>query len=302
MAEKPTWMDRIRSLAQGLRAKPWISRLLLALSILYILLLLYLSRSEIQNIDWGSFGARFAICAGLYYLSMLLQNLNWSLIVDQNTRGLRENSEIYFNTLLMKRLPGGFWHWLGRSNMYAEKEKTPANNLVKSNLIEWLSLILTGLCCYVATLTIWGGIAILVLSAGVILRLGRNPSRSNLQSLPRVFLMLGLYLACWLLGARIMDILLDGIIAPQTSPFLLSIKTWSLSGSVATFVFFLPNGALIREFTLTALLTPYYDLPKVVMLALQIRLVFTLSEVVFSLLSLQLIRLSQRLTDRPKAS
>ncbi|HPT24435.1 MAG: hypothetical protein VB029_06635 [Anaerolineaceae bacterium] len=285
-----TGLEKIKTRVNALRGNPWFSRLLFLLSILYLLALLFLSRSEVANINWRTVWVSFLVCMGLYYLSMLFQCLNWSLILHGHTRDLRENSEIYFKTLLMRRLPGGFWHWLGRSNLYGDLGTVNSTDLGRANLSEWLGLILTGLSCFVATINVYLGLAAFFLS-WLILAFGLGRQNKSAPGRPVLMLfILAIYIACWVLGALILNILLNGIIAPANASLLLALKVWSLSGAVATLAFFMPNGALIREFTLSALLTPWFELPKVIMLALQIRIIFTISDILFALLSLQILK------------
>ena len=282
--------ESLKTWLQALRANPWFSRTLFLFSILYPLALLYFSRSEIANISWKTVWVNFLVCLGLYYLSMLLQCLNWSLILHGHTRDLLENSEIYFKTLLMRRLPGGFWHWLGRSNLYSDLGTVEGPDLSRANLREWLGLILTGLACFAATVNLFLGIAVFIMSwLAVSFIVGRQKTSAPARPV-LMLIVFAIYVVCWFLGALILKVLLTGIAAPAGVPFMLSLKVWSLSGAVATLAFFMPNGALIREFTLSALLAPWFDLPKVLLLALQIRIVFTVSDVLFALLSLQILK------------
>lgn len=282
--------EKIKARVNALRGNPWFSRLLFFFSVLYLVALLYLSRSEIKNIHWDAVWVSFLFCGGLYYVSMVLLCINWSIILDGNTRHFRNNSEIYFRTLLMRRLPGGFWHWLGRSNLYGDLGTVNSTDLGRANLSEWLGLILTGLSCFVATINVYLGVVAFILS-WLILAFGLGRQNKSAPTRPVLMLFVfAIYIACWVLGALILNILLNGIIAPASASLLLSLKVWSLSGAVATLAFFMPNGALIREFTLSALLTPWFELPKIIMLALQIRIIFTVSDILFALLSLQFLK------------
>jgi hypothetical protein len=57
------------------------------------------------------------------------------------------------------------------------------------------------------------------------------------------------------------------------------------------FFFFFPSGALIRDFSLSALLSKYYEPAKFLLVILQVRIIFLAADFLWSFLGLQIIKL-----------
>jgi hypothetical protein len=57
------------------------------------------------------------------------------------------------------------------------------------------------------------------------------------------------------------------------------------------FFFFFPSGALIRDFSLSALLSKQYEPAKFLLIILQVRIIFLVADLLWSFFSLQFIKL-----------
>lgn len=287
-----TLQERFNSLLnkfKSLRNDPKVSKVLGIISIIYPLALLYFSRKEILNIDWSSFLKTFLLCVLIYNISMSLQNLSWSLIVDGSLANYWFNSNVYFKTILMKRLPGGVWHWLGRANLYDIQQSSERNSITRANLTEWMLLILSGLSGYAFTINLWAGMSGLILIILVAFFLLRRGDRIWIYSLFLSIVLVFLYSICWLVGGLILHWLLVSVNVPGYVSFDYSLGTWCLSSAIGMFVFFVPSGALIRDFTLSALLSTNYEPAKFLLVILQVRIIFLAADFLWSFLSLQLI-------------
>lgn len=294
-APRPGFFQRLVDLFNRIRNDKTIAKILSVVSYLYPLVLLYLSWEEIKTIDWQGFALVFLYSLLLYYVSMFLQNVDWSLILEGNLRHFHENSEIYFKTVLMKRLPGGFWHWLGRTNLYQSSNSgvTPGR-ISSSNLFEWLILILSGLSCYVLARSLPLGLAALGVTYLVgLLILKKSPQRSELNYWS-LLLMLVIYVVCWFLGAAILYMLLSNVSAEAGITFPLALSAWALSSAFGMLVFILPSGAIIRDLSLTALLSAALEPSKVFLVALQIRIIFIVADILWATLSLQLLKIVKK--------
>ena len=287
---QPDWLLSIIERFNQFRADPRVLSILRIVSILYPLGLLYLSKEEIHNIHWRSFIWVFLGCVAVYYVSMSLQNIVWSLIVDGNFSRFWINSQVYFRTILMKRLPGGVWHWLGRSSLYELNFPDEDREISRSNFTEWLVLILTGLTGYATTKSIYLGIIglmiLLVVTTILLVKNGKGFARSLFTAAGIIFF----YTLCWLAGGLILHYLLTSVISPGFVAFATSFSAWCLSSAISMVVFFFPSGALIRDFSLTALLTHQIEPAKVALIILQVRLVFLVADFLWSFLSLQVIK------------
>jgi len=287
-----TLQERFNSLLnkfKSLRNDPKVSRVLGVISIIYPLALLYFSRKEILNIDWSSFFEIFLLSVLIYNISMSLQNLSWSLIVDGSLANYWFNSNVYFKTILMKRLPGGVWHWLGRANLYDIQKGSESNSITRANLTEWMLLILSGLSGYAFTINRWVGISGLFLTIFVAFLLLRRDNRNWVCSLSLSIILVLMYSVCWLVGGLILHWLLVSINVPGQVSFHHSLGTWCLSSAIGMFFFFLPSGALIRDFTLSAFLSKNYEPAKFLLVILQVRIIFLAADFLWSFLSLRLI-------------
>ena len=290
-AKLPQWMGTIIEKMKKLRADPRFSKLLSVFSVVYPLALFYLSRNEILSLEWGSFFRVLLISLLIYYVSMFSQNVVWSLIVDSNLSRFWFNSKVYFETVLMKRLPGGIWHWLGRLSIYEVNYPDENSSVSKSNFIEWLVLILTGFVGYIFTFNPIPGAVSLLITISVttwLLHKGDEPlSRPILLSV----VIVSLYVLCWLAGGLILHYLLIGAQPDSLITFKTSFATWCLSSAIAMLFFFFPSGSLIRDFSLGALLTNIIEPAKVILVILQVRVIFFVADFLWSFLSLQLIKL-----------
>lgn len=289
--QKPGWLSKLIDRLKALRKNPTFSKLLSIVSIIYPLLLIYFSRKEILNLDWKSFSHIFLICLGIYYVSMALQNLNWSLIVDGGLARFWLNSKVFYQTVLMKKLPGGVWHWLGRVSFYELNGGEEVSQISSSNFIEWLLLILAGLVGFLFTVNLWLGIAGLLVNLIVGTYLLNRQFANPKKSIFLTGLITLLYGICWLAGSLILHFLLIGVNSGLPVDFKSSAAKWCLSSAISMLFFFFPSGALIRDFSMGALLTKEFEPAKVLLVILQVRIVFLVADFIWSFLSLQFINL-----------
>lgn len=283
------WFSSLLNLLKRLRNDPKVSKILGVVSIVYPLALFYFSRDEILSINWSSFLEIFLLCVFIYNISMSLQNLAWSLIVDGSLINYWFNSSVYFRTILMKRLPGGVWHWLGRANLYEIQPSNERNSITRANLTEWLLLISSGLSGYAFTIKHWIGITGILLTILVAFFLLRRSDRTWLGSIYLSIILVFTYCICWLVGGLILHWLLMAVNVSGQVPFEFSLGTWCLSSAIGMFFFFLPSGALIRDFSLSALLSKSYEPAKFLLVILQVRIIFLAADFLWSFLSLKLI-------------
>ena len=287
----PEKFNSLRNNIKCLRNDPRISKVLGIVSIVYPIALIYLSRNEILNLDWSTFLDIFLICILIYYTSMSLQNISWSLIVDGSLANFWFNSNVYFQTILMKRLPGGVWHWLGRANLYDFQQGSEKNSITRANLTEWLLLILCGLSGYAFTSNLWVGSAGFILTIIVAFFLLKQNNRNRISTLFLSIILVLIYSICWLIGGLILHQLLLFVDASEYVSFHSSFGIWCLSSAIGMFFFFFPSGALIRDFSLSALLSKQYEPAKFLLVILQVRIIFLAADFLWSFLSLQSMKL-----------
>jgi len=287
----PEWFNSLLNKIKSLRNDQKISKILRIISIVYPLALIYFSKNEILNLEWSSFFEIFLICFLIYYISMSLQNIAWSLIVDRSLTNFWFNSNVYFQTVLMKRLPGGVWHWLGRASLYDTQENNDKNSISRANLTEWLLLILCGLSGYAFTVNLWLGTISVILTIVTGFLLLNRDDHDWVRSLYLSIILIVTYTICWLVGALILHLLLLSVNATGHVSFHSSFGIWCLSSATGMFFFFFPSGALIRDFSLSALLSNQYEPAKFLLIILQVRIIFLVADLLWSFFSLQFIKL-----------
>lgn len=283
-------INRIKTIGKN----PLLNKLMFLSSVVYTFLLLFLSRAEIKSINWDSFLDVSVISFLLYFQSLFLQSINWSISLDGNLSKFSKNSEAFYRSLLLQRIPGGFWHWLGRVNYYREDEsglsKHGNNKVAIANLYEWLLFILTGVSIFFWTKNHLLGIIASVVSVILIFSLFRRIDQKDHSNPALPFLTILIMLIRWGMGFLTLLLLINNIIYPDTVSSTFVLSTWTLSSSVGMATFFFPNGGLVRDFTLTTLLTPIIPLQKIFLLAAELRIIFLVSDLLSSGISLTILR------------
>lgn len=285
------FFDKLKELQKN----KWLGRILLISSYIYPLILIYLSWEEINEINWDSFIDNLLLSFLFYSSSLLLQSMNWTVVVNGNLTNYLQDSEIFFHTLLMRRLPGGFWHWLGRINLYAANDLKDNNNIIKANIYEWTALILTGLTVFLLLTHYIAGIVAFVVVFLILLKMKTKSQKWTMSGYVLIFGIIISYMFCWFIGGVIIQVLSTNLNYSQALPLLTSCKTWALTGAVGMLTFFLPNGLFVRELSFTALLSSLLDFSEIIFLALLVRLLFTFSDIIGSSAVLLGIKISKNI-------
>ena len=120
----------------------WVGYALTALAVVYVGGVLVYSGFKIPAIDWQAYLLASLATLGLYLLSLLLQFFVWTRLFSFHHHDGWRDMEIYARMILVRRLPGGIWHWLGRATLYAATTSVPTEVVLFANLMEWGLLIL----------------------------------------------------------------------------------------------------------------------------------------------------------------
>lgn len=281
-------------------------------TIALLALLLVQGRAELRQIHswrdcWIALGRGFL----LYGISLSMQALTWSMMiarVAQIAGGWRD-IEIYAHTHLMRRLPGGIWYLAGRAIVYGELGVERAVTLAASGL-EWLLLLLAaGLVWGTSRLLMgtewWLGVLIPVGAVGACAGIGywivthRTTLRPGLPNFARrwldawsftsavprareLALWTGAYATAYGIGGVILFLLVSSL-DPRASVTLAdAVSIWALTGGVASLIStILPSGLGVRELTLTALLTPAVATTRAIVIALLLRALFIVGDLVW---------------------
>lgn len=267
------------------RANKTINSILIVFSYLYPVILLAISWRDIGELELHNFSNPFIISLIYGFVSLILQAANWNFIVNRNLSKPINNIAIYFKTLLMRRLPGGFWHWHGRVNLYNNSNTQPKKKIAKANVVEFIGLILSGAITYLLVEYLYMGLVIFSISYLLLFFLTQEKHKSLSNFVIPILLILS-YVVCWFMGGFILNTLFDYVSPSLTLGLSRAISFWVITGTIGTIFFFMPITGIFRELTLTALLSNYLDFSKIILLSLLIRLTLYICDVTLSLVVL----------------
>ena len=290
-------IKKIYEIFNVIRGNKIFRKVIVAFSIIYPFILLYLSWSEIISIQWSSIGWRIAYVFILYFLSLMFQGVAWTLIINQGLSHYLDDLNVYIKSILMRRLPGGFWHWIGRSNLYEDLNYKPKTSIAYANIIEWICLILTGFSWFLLIENRTFGIILCLFSFIVIYFLINRLNRVDPTSIILTISFLVLYSLSWIFGGWILQELVVNVFGTNNFSLTTAISVWALSGTIGMLTFFLPGGLFFREFSLLMLLSTHLSYSKILLLALVIRIVFVVSDILFSLVGFLILN---NLIRKPK--
>lgn len=283
-------INRLRLITDSFKSNRIFTYALIAISFLYPLFLIITVWDQIQQLNWSKFIGILLICVLNYLISSILQSISWSLILDGNLIDYRLNGSVYYKSMLMHRLPGGFWHWVGRSNLFHMSSVEKAKLIGHSNFIEWIGLWLTGVSVYLFFRFTLVGIFAFILAIGIVSWLIKR-FISHTDFIRRGVVIMLIYAVCWVIGGYFLMWLVNGINSNVNISSVRSIQDWTIFGTVSNLFFFVPSGMLVREITLSALLADFFSAKEVLLLGVQLRLVITIADLITATTMLQVIKL-----------
>jgi hypothetical protein len=300
-----TWSRWILRAQQRWR---WVGYAFTLLAFVYLAALIIVSRESIQEVQWQRYWLPFILSILIYLASLLIQFTVWSRLVSFHHRTSWRDLAIYFRVLLMRRLPGGVWHWVDRTAMYTGTTSVPAKVVVLANFLEWtMLLLLAGAYASLGWLS-WApwlrvSLAMALIAAALYLGYAWQPAgRKGLWRMVESLFWVILYTLAWMAGGLIlylfvhtaqagMDLTSAGYLPLS---YLHGVWAWAIAGGSSQLMVFIPAGLGIREITLTWLLSPNLPLPSILLVAIVIRLTYALADVVWGafgmLFSLRLLK------------
>lgn len=264
----------------------WIGYALTAAALLYLAGLLLYSELWTQEIDWRAYAIAGLLAIGIYLLSLMVQFLVWARLLSFHHRVGWRDVQIYSQMILMRRLPGGVWHWIGSTAMYSATTNVSARTALLANFWQWSLLILVAIGVFTAGMD-RGPIGLRILLTGlaigtaIALAMTWQPSvRPRVLRLAEAGLWTALYAVAWFLGGTILYLFVK-VAGGDQFGLLEASRVWAVAGGVSLLVIVVPSGLGIREITLTWLLRLHLAQPTALLVALLLRLVFTLADVIW---------------------
>ncbi|MGW8252156.1 MAG: hypothetical protein ACWGO1_16060, partial [Anaerolineales bacterium] len=294
-------VTRLAERLQSARTRwKWIGQILTVAAAIYIVVLLVYSGFQIAEINWRLYWQAALISLGLYFISLLIQFFAWVRMLSFHNKASWQDVVIYTRVILLRRLPGGIWHWVGRTAMYSESTPIPSRVVMVASFIEWAMLILVAASIAVTGFDLLSvyirlPLAVVLLVLAGLLGFSWQPSTRHLfwrwlESL----LWVAIYASAWLLGGLIFYTFFLASGGEDLS-WMRAWWVWAVSGGSGMLLFIVPGGSGIREILLTWVLNPYLPPATVILIAILIRILYILGDVLWGYLGLLL---SLRITRR----
>lgn len=306
------WWARLRRLlrhslrwAADSRVRRAITVALTLVAIASMAALLHANWDTLRAFEWHIRPIPLLLSFLAYSITVAFAILAWGGIMISLGTSVpwREHIRIYCVSNLARRLPGVLWHVVGRIALYDHEKAGPAAISVGSAL-ELVLMTLSGLALALMTwptvaaervLPAWivGGLVLgLTLIHPRVLNVPLRWVRASEEAVPRsrlryrqVLGWLFLYGGSWLAGGIVVYAVIAAIYPLSLTQLLPTIGAWSLSGMVSMIAAFLPVGLGLRELALGLLLSSFLPDGLGIVVAIILRLLLTLYEVVWVLLA-----------------
>ncbi len=294
-------LERVRTALAGRWRRLAVHGLFLLLSGGVLAALVVSSWPQLSTYDWRVRWWPLAAAVPAYLVALGLAIYAWSRLLQHlgGRLSYREHLRIYALTLVAARLPGAPWHIAGRAVLYKERGLSRRVTALAAGM-EILMIAsagaVTGLLILPQTMSAypWLWLSVLALAvAGLVLihprftpwalRLLKQTEMPPQLSYRQLLLVMGVYVADWAAGGVVLFALASMVYAVPLSDLPLVIGAWSLSGTLATLVVVVPSGLGLREVTLSLLLGLIMPAGVAVMVAVIVRIFFTLIELIVAL-------------------
>jgi uncharacterized membrane protein YbhN (UPF0104 family) len=299
------FVTRWAELLQSSRKRwTWVGKALTVAAFVYIIILLIYSGFQIVEINWRLYWQAAVISLVLYFISLLIQFFVWVRMLSFHNKASWQDVVIYTRVILLRRLPGGVWHWVGRTAMYTESTPIPSRVIMVCSFLEWAMLILVAGSIAIAgfdflSIYLRLTISVVLLVLATILGFSWQPTMRNwFWRMAESVLWVAIYAAAWLLGGMIFYTFFLATGGEGLS-WLRAWWVWAIAGGSGMLLFIIPGGSGIREILLTWILRPYLPPAAVILMAILIRILFILGDVIWGYLGLLISLKVTRKKDVP---
>jgi len=265
----------------------WLSFLLTIAMIAYLVYAFTQGGLRLDQIDWKAYGGAVLAVLGIYLLSLIIQFYVWARIISFHRKVSWQDVDIYARMILMRSLPGGAWHWVGRISMYSSGTEVSTRVVVLGNFLEWVLFTLSGAGIFFVTLPLPGlgfPLAALTFGATLALAIGWQPAtRKWTIRLAEGSLWMALYSMAWFLAAAILYLIVQAVAGPGQLNGWEALKAWSLTGSLGMLITMLPSSLGVREITLVWMLQARLTPSVALLIALMLRIIYTLADAIWGM-------------------
>ena len=265
----------------------WLSFLLTIAMVAYLAYAFTQGGLRLDQIDWKAYGGVVLAVLGIYLLSLIVQFYVWTRIISFHRKVSWQDVDIYARMILMRSLPGGAWHWVGRISMYSSGTEVSTRVVVLGNFLEWVLFTLSGAGIFFVTLPLPGlgfPLAALTFGATLALAIGWQPAtRKWTIRLAEGSLWMALYSMAWFLAAAILYLIVQAVAGPGQLNGWEALKAWSLTGSLGMLITMLPSSLGVREITLVWMLQARLTPSVALLIALMLRIIYTLADAIWGM-------------------
>lgn len=293
----------------------WQGRLLsgffLLLTLIVIARILSNNWDTIQTFHWQIRPIWLLYITIFFIIDLLVATWVWHLLVMRlaNYNNFRRSAKICWWSNLARRIPTPIWYIAGRAVMY-EKEGVSKITTSLLSTLELVFFFLSGLVATLLTLPFWAIPAQLtgdINQAWLLLILlpfsalfvhprlleaiwRRLRPDIPLQSLRwrDTITWLGYYILTWVLGAFVLFSIMNLLYPVPWRDIIVVVGVWSLAGSISLAGALTVSVIGVREISLTLLLTLLVPAPIALIVAVLIRVVWLLGEMLSALISFKL--------------
>lgn len=291
-----------------LRQIPWryiISIIVLTVSVGFLAHKAYTIWDTLKGYGWQIRYVYLLPSFLLFVIQILVVSWGWQSLMNHLAQPLpfREHLRIYTYTNLMRRIPAGLV-WLITGRVYAYKQRRISARLTAvGSFLEFVLTVLTGLplaalaCSAFGVVSLEAGIALaavaLILALIVIhpVTMGRLLSLARQETLPsalsyRTTLTWALiYGLLWPIGGVGLWLIACMFVPAPVEQIPLAISAMVLSSLIAFVTLLSPSGLGVKEMSLTILLSAFLAEPLPLLVALAIRAVWTVYDVILGALA-----------------
>jgi hypothetical protein len=286
-------LDRLIAVARRPRVQRIVALLLFAVSVAGIAALIVQNLEQLRAAPWRL--EPFRLAGGLFLQASTVAIACWLWADISHALGsswdLQRDARVYAYSLVARRLPGAFWHVVGRAAYYRDAGLGTRVGVMGS-AIEAGLLVLTGVAVGLATfeqIQPFGMVA----SLGLLVaspHLFRPLVRVLLQRAPdwlppvrRIYLWVALDTVAWLFGCTGVFLQFDALYPLDSALWLHVVAgtTMSIVGSAAVVI--LPGGLGLRELGLTGFMSQVIPAGVAAALAIAFRISIATIEVLFAL-------------------
>jgi hypothetical protein len=264
-------------------------------SLLTIAMLAYLAYAftqgglRLDQIDWKAYSGALVVILGIYLLSLVIQFYVWSRIISFHRKVDWQDVNIYARMILMRSLPGGAWHWIGRISMYSGGTEVPTQVVVLGNFLEWALLTLSGAGIFFISLPLPNGLGIILASltfcVALALAVAWQPAAQKwFTRLIEGSLWMASYSIAWFLGTTILYLIVQAVAGPNHLNAWEALKTWALTGSLGMLITMLPSSLGVREITLVWMLQGKLTPSIALLIALMLRIIYALADAIWGII------------------